>query len=272
MLKRLTRWPLPGRLLAFVGLVLLVWLPVVAFLWPFLDGDGSIRSLATGILYLQFVGVLYFWGRAVRGEPDPWRLYGLQCNRRWGQEALLGWSLGVGALFGLLTLQASWGWLYWQSPPSWRVVGEGLALGVGVALAEELLFRGWLWQELYQDYGVSGAVWGSSGIFALAHFFHPPEVLVRIWPQFPGLWVLGLALAWGRLACGGRLGWPMGFHAGLVTAYYWVRVGHWLGVNPELPPWLTAVETNPLASPLGFVAMATVAWGTRRWADRRIHG
>lgn len=271
MLSWLTAVPFLGRLLAFVLLLLLVWLPVVAALWPFLQGNTPIRSIATGILYLEFVGMLYLWGRAVRDEKRPWVMYGLQLNRRWWQEALAGWTMALGALLGLLALQASWGWLDWQAAPPSSVVLQGMGLGLGVALAEELLFRGWLWQELQLDYGVTVAVWASSGLFALAHFFHPPEVLLQIWPQFPGLWVLGLALAWGRLACAGRLSWPVGFHAGLVTAYYWVRVGHWLVVNPELPAWLTALETNPLASPLGFTAMLVVALVTRWWWVRQVN-
>lgn len=79
--------------------------------------------------------------------------------------------------------------------------------------------------------------------------------------------LLGLSLAWGRLACGGRLGWPIGFHGGLVATYYWVRVGDWLTVPPDVPPWLTALESNPLASPLGLAAMLVVALATRWWAQ-----
>ncbi len=271
-LRRLATWPFPLRLLAFVLILLAVWLPVVLALWPFLGTGDQVRPLATAILYLELMGILYWWGRAVRGEQRPWHSYGLALGGRWWQEALWGWAWGVGALLALLSLQAAWGWLQWHHRPEMPIVWEGVAVGLGVALAEEWLFRGWLWQELRQDYGVAGAVWGSSGLFALAHFFHPPEVIAALWPQFPGLMLLGLTLAWGRLACGGRLGWPVGFHGGLVASYYWVRVGGWLTVHPAFPPWLTALETNPLASPLGLTAMVAVAVATRRWAQRTMPG
>ncbi|MEN9214674.1 MAG: CPBP family intramembrane metalloprotease [Gloeomargarita sp. DG02_3_bins_56] len=267
-LTRLAGLPFPLRLLAFLLILFAFWLPVVRLVWPFLGTDASIRSLATTILYLQFVIILYFWERWVRQEVHPWASYGLVLNRRWWWEAVAGWGLGLGALMLLLSLQAAWGWLIWQTRPAAAMVWEGMAVGLGVALAEELLFRGWLWQELRRDYGVAGAVWGSSFLFALAHFFHPLAVILTIWPQFPGLWLLGLSLAWGRLACGGRLGWSVGFHGGLVATYYWVRVGQWLTVNPAWPPWVTALESNPLASPLGLTAMLAVAVGTRRWAYR----
>lgn len=267
-LNRLGALPFPFRLLAFVLILLTFWLPVVGIIWPFLHMGSQVHYLATLILYLQFVGVLYFWGRAVRGEAHPLAGYGLSLGGRWWGEALLGWAGGLTALMLLLSVQAAWGWLFWQNPPGTRIVLEGAAVGLGVALAEELLFRGWLWQELRRDYGVRGAVWGSSFLFALAHFFHPLAVILTIWPQFPGLVLLGLSLAWGRLACGGRLGWSVGFHGGLVATYYWVRVGQWLTVNPDLPRWLTALESNPLASPLGLTAMLGVAVGTRWWAHR----
>ncbi len=267
-LTRLATLPFPLRLLAFGGILLAFWLPVVVAIWPFLETGAQVRYGATTILYLQFVIILYFWGRGVRGARHPWTDYGLAGNGRWWREALAGWGLGCAALMVLLAVQAAWGWLVWHHPPGTRMVLEGVAVGLGVALAEELLFRGWLWQELYQDYGVGGAVWGSSFGFALAHFFHPLEVLLTLWPQFPGLLLLGLSLAWGRLACGGRLGWSVGFHGGLVATYYWVRVGQWLTVHPGVPPWLTALESNPLASPLGLTAMLGVAVGTHWWAQR----
>ncbi len=267
-LNRLGALPFPFRLLSFVVILLAFWLPVVLMLWPFLPTGAHIRYLATTILYLQFVGILYFWGREVRGEVRPWVSYGVNFQPAWWWEALGGWALGLGALTLLVSVQAAWGWLFWQTRPETPIFFEGMAVGLGVALAEELLFRGWVWQELRWDYGVGGAIWGSSFIFALAHFFHPWEVILTIWPQFPGLVLLGLSLAWGRLACGGRLGWSVGFHGGLVATYYWVRVGQWLTVNPDLPRWLTALETNPLASPLGLTAMLGVAMGTRWWAHR----
>ncbi|APB32339.1 abortive infection protein [Gloeomargarita lithophora Alchichica-D10] len=267
-LSRLANLPFPLRLLAFVLILLGFWLPVVLVLWPFLGTGDQVRYLATTILYLQFVGILYLWGWGVRGEERPLASYGLNLQGRWWGEALSGWVLGLMALMLLLSMQAAWGWLFWQNPPGMRIFLEGVAVGLGVALAEELLFRGWLWQELRWDYGRVGAVWGGSFLFAGAHFFHPWEVILTIWPQFPGLVLLGLSLAWGRLACGGRLGWPVGFHGGLVATYYWVRVGGWLTVNPDLPAWLTALESNPLASPLGLTAMLGVAVGTRWWAQR----
>lgn len=268
MLSGLATIAFPMRLLAFVLILLAFWLPVVLILWPFLGTGAQIRYLATTILYLQFIVILYFWGRWVRGESRPWVSYGLSLHRTWWWEALAGWAVGLGALMALLSLQAGWGWLAWQPRPEVSLFLEGMAVGVGVAFAEELLFRGWLWQELRLDYGITGAVWGSSLIFAAAHFFHPWEVILRIWPQFPGLCLLGLSLAWGRLACGGRLGWSVGFHAGLVATYYWVRVGQWLTVNPAFPPWLTALESNPLASPLGLTAMLGVTVATWWWAHR----
>jgi membrane protease YdiL (CAAX protease family) len=266
-LSQLATWPFPLRLLAFVLILLAFWLPVVLVLWPFLGQGEAVRHLATTILYVELIGVLYGWGRGVRGERHPWAYYGLAIRGRWWWEALWGWGLGLGALMLLLSVQAAWGWLQWHNHPETPIILEGVAVGLGVALAEEWLFRGWLWQELCLDYGVAGAVWGSSVLFALAHFFHPPAVIATIWPQFPGLVLLGLSLAWGRLACGGRLGWPIGFHGGLVATYYWVRVGDWLTVPPDVPPWLTALESNPLASPLGLAAMLVVALATRWWAQ-----
>jgi len=67
-LSRLATLPFPLRLLAFVLILLAFWLPVVLVLLPFWGQGESVRYLATTILYLEFIGVLYFWSWGVRGE------------------------------------------------------------------------------------------------------------------------------------------------------------------------------------------------------------
>jgi membrane protease YdiL (CAAX protease family) len=83
----------------------------------------------------------------------------------------------------------------------------GLLLGLGVALAEELFFRGWLLQEMLLDYGCSTAVWGSSFLFAMAHFLKPLPEILATWPQFPGLWLMGCC--WCRRGSGTKTSWAL---------------------------------------------------------------
>jgi len=82
-LSQLATWPFPLRLLAFVLILLAFWLPVVLVLWPFLGQGEAVRHLATTILYVELIGVLYGWGRGVRGDRHPWAYYGLTITSAW---------------------------------------------------------------------------------------------------------------------------------------------------------------------------------------------
>lgn len=259
------------RLGIFIAALLALWVPTALPLLPALNAGATwVKWVGPLLLYGEFLALIAFWGRWVRQFPYPLAGFGLVASPTNGRE--LGWGLALAfvALGALLGAESWLGWATWQAPgvnfP--RILAEGLLLGLGVAVAEELLFRGWLWTELAQDYGAGRATWISSGVFAVCHFLKPLAVILATWVEFPGLMALGLALAWGRQATAGRLGFPIGFHGGLVWAYYLVQVGKLLQINPEVPRWLTGINGNPLASAPGLGVMAILAWGLRHRAIR----
>jgi len=52
-----------------------------------------------------------------------------------------------------------------------KLVGQSLALGLAVALVEEVLFRAWLQEEIAVDLGFHRAVFISALAFALVHWY-----------------------------------------------------------------------------------------------------
>ena len=83
------------------------------------------------------------------------------------------------------------------------VVLSGITITAGAALTEELYFRGLLYGQLGQSWGIASAVVGSAGVFGLAHF--QPIA-------FPSLFALGLIL--GLLRMRTNSFWPgVGVHA-----------------------------------------------------------
>ena len=83
------------------------------------------------------------------------------------------------------------------------VVLSGITITAGAALTEELYFRGLLYGQLGQRWGIASAVVGSAGVFGLAHF--QPNA-------FPTLFALGLILGLLRLRTNSF--WPgVGVHA-----------------------------------------------------------
>jgi uncharacterized protein len=257
--------PVPLRLGLFVLILLLIWLPLagpIYLIW----GPGNTVSIVTMVLlYCEFVGLLRFWGKTLYQRSHPLRDYGLEGSAQFWQEALLGLGLGLGALFALFGLEGALGWLDWNLPAAnfGFIFLEGLAVSLGVGFAEELLFRGWLLQELERDYSLPLALWADSLIFALLHFIRPWEMILQTWTQFIGLVLLGLSLVWFRRRSQGRLGASMGLHGGLVWSYYLINVGNLITYTGQVPTWVTGINQNPLAGLMGLVFLTAIALGIR---------
>ncbi|MGF1513137.1 MAG: CPBP family intramembrane glutamic endopeptidase [Elainellaceae cyanobacterium] len=253
----LARRPAPFRIALFVALLLLLWLPVYGLiLWQIADSNTA-SILAIAAVFAEFLALLQVWSRTLYRARLRDR-YGLAWTRPNRREFALGFGVAALSLMLLFGLQGLLGWVSWRGfPPRLGAIAlEGLLVAVGVALGEELVFRGWLLGELEDDYSHRAALWGSSLGFAALHFIKPVSEMVRTVPQFPGLVLLGLVLVWARRSARGRLGLSIGLHAGLVWGYYLVAVGEWITYRDEAPLWLSGIDQNPLAGGLGLLCLS----------------
>lgn len=260
----IARRPAPQRIGLFVLALLGLWLPVYGLAhWAIAD-DNTRSIVVMAALFVAFLLLLRFWSRRLYRARLRDR-YGLAWGDRQGRELLLGFGVGAVSLALLFVVMALLGWTAWRSPGSrfGAVVLEGLLVALGVGLAEELVFRGWLWGELKHDYAASTALWVSSFTFAALHFIKPLPEMLRTAPQFPGLLLLGLVLAGARQRCRGRLGMAIGLHGGLVWGYYLAELGGLVAPRTG-PSWLTGIDGNPLAGGLGLLFLA----GLWRWVRR----
>jgi uncharacterized protein len=257
---QLDRKPLVIRLSVFIIILLVLWVPFAVPIYHFVRDPNWVSILTMGILYIEFLVLLRVWGRYVYRQP-LFRRYGLVKTRKNGREWVLGLSLGLVSLLTLLSLEAALGWLAWQplqiNFP--RIALEGLAVAMGIGFAEELLFRGWLLDELQRDFQLGVATGVNAFLFAGVHFIKPAEEILRTLPAFPGLLLLGLTLVWTKRTAKGRLGLPMGFHSGLVWGYYLVNVGQLIDYQDKVPVWITGIDANPLAGLMGMVWLSTIA-------------
>ncbi|MEX6775893.1 CPBP family intramembrane glutamic endopeptidase [Limnospira fusiformis] len=266
-LSHLVRRPVPVRLGLFVVLLLLIWLPLaIPIYW--LGGDPNWVSIITLVLlYCQFLILLQWWGKSVYGQPRYLRVCGLEISRRSGEGLLIGLGLGWVGVLGIFAIATGFGWLKWQPFPANFpiIIIESLLVSLGVGFAEELLFRGWLLEELRRDYSPVKSLWVSSVIFALLHFIKPWEEIVRTWLQFPGLLLLGIILVWAKDVTRtpnhphGSLALAIGLHGGLVGAYYIINVGELTMNLGKVPPWVTGIDSNPLAGLLGLLGLGAIA-------------
>ena len=261
-----SRYPAPARLGIFVITLLLLWLPLAGPIYWFWGAGNNISIVTILILYGEFIVLLRLWGQRVHQQTQPLKNHGLVINRKNGLDLFKGIIIGLLSLLCLFLFEGGLGWLNWQSPTQFlpKVMLEGLIVALGVGLAEELMFRGWLVDELQWDYGSKASVWLSSTLYALLHFVKPFAEIWRTSPSFPGLLLLGLTLGWTRIVRKGRLGFPIGLHAGLVWGYYVTNVGDLVLYTGQVPVWVTGIDRNPLAGSMGLLFLGLMALGLRR--------
>jgi uncharacterized protein len=95
-------------------------------------------------------------------------------DTRWFREFFLGGLIGsLLMLMPALSLRA-FGWVDWQwNPAGFSVLSASLLLFAGVAAAEELLFRGFVFQRLIAGLGQWPAQLIIAGFFLLTHLNNP---------------------------------------------------------------------------------------------------
>lgn len=267
-LVSLAQRPAPIRLGCFILSLLLPWLPYAAAMYILIKDENTRTILTMGILAVEFLFLLPWWSKYIHQQSPVFSHYGLELTRKNGIELLRGVAIGLISILILFSLQGIFGWLIWQQPSFSMVqlVLEGLISGLGVAFAEELFFRGFIYDELQRDYNPKIVLWVVAIIFALLHFIKPLPEIIRTSPQFLGLLLLGLACVWAKRSCRGRLGLPIGIHGGLVWGVYIIQVGKLINYSGTVPQWVTGVDNNPLVGVMGLLGLILLALWTRSYS------
>ncbi|MBD1861172.1 CPBP family intramembrane glutamic endopeptidase [Trichocoleus sp. FACHB-46] len=257
-----------------------VWLPLgiplaIALKWqPPQPITPSQKLPLLAPLYL--IAPLILWGFA-RIQGVPFSGYGLTRTAAFFGSSGLGLILGILGLAVLFGFQVALGWIQWPlssqisrqnsvseagktSSWSWRIWLPTLVLGLWVSVTEELIFRGFLLNQLQQDYSLwlAGAI--ASGIFAVLHLvWEGPENI----PQLPGLWLMGMVLVLARQVDGGSLGLACGLHAGWIWGIASLDAAQAIAYTGKGPTWMTGLGQQPLAGVMGLLFL--VGTGVGLW-------
>jgi membrane protease YdiL (CAAX protease family) len=200
---------------------------------------------------------------------------GLRADRAWAREALQGAALGAGLILLVTGLIAATGGVRFTLDPA-RSVGA-LAMGAWVfawvALLEELLFRGFVFQRLVDGIGAWPSLVAMALLFALGHWGNPGmDGMTLVWASIDtALGAILFGLAYLRT---GQLALPIGMHFG----WNWAQ-GALLGFDvsgldqagwllPELlgkSQWLTGGAFGPEASIFAVIVDATAVVLMWRW-------
>ncbi len=227
------------------------WLPVVAVFSKALKLQPEQKLPLVISLYL--IAPLIVWG-ASRFTNTNFLDYGLVGNISLLSSLGLGFSLGILSLAIVFTLQFASGWCYFQShiKQVQSILLPSFFVALLVGGIEELVFRGFLFTQLKQDYSIWVAAAISSLIFALLHLVWEQRETI---PQIPGLWLMGMVLVLARLADGGSLGLAWGLHAGWIWAIASTDTAQLIKYTGIAPEWVTGQNQKPLAGMAGIVCL-----------------
>jgi uncharacterized protein len=268
-LRSIANLPAPVRILLFLLVLVICWAPFAAVIYGYFNTARDMTDpgvlnllniLVMGGLGVMFLVMLPWWNQAVYGRKQPFRFFGLVGSQRNVLGFLQGWGMGFSSLLSLYFIQGLLGLLEWQpvTMPLGELLGGGLLSSVGVGFIEELVFRGWILTELEADYSLSVSLWSNALIFAAIHFVKPLSTMLAMFPQFPGLTVLGLLLVWAKRSQQNLLGVSIGLHAGIIGVVYLVDVGKMVKHTNRLPDWITGGGT-PAAGLMGIIGLMSLA-------------
>lgn len=235
-------WVLLWSPIAVVSAIILNWRPGKT-----LQPEQKIPLLVP--LYL--IAPLILWGINWLGLGS-FSDYGVLSNISIVNSLVLGFGLGVLGLAVVFTCQFYLGWCKWQQSNFQQVASillPTLLIALFVGGIEELVFRGFLFTELNQDYPVWLAAVISSIVFALLHLVWEQQETL---PQLPGLWLMGMVLVLARFADRGNLGIAWGLHAGWVWAIATLDTAQLITYTGKVSEWYTGKNKKPLAGLAGI--------------------
>ncbi|XP_024012596.1 uncharacterized protein LOC18018807 isoform X2 [Eutrema salsugineum] len=269
-------WPLLKRVVGFVGMVLVLWSPVVIPLLPTLLQSWStstpsrVAELASVVgLYIAVFILVMLWGKRVRKYENPFRQYGLDFKASPKQQILEFLKALAGGIIVVLLIQSIntiLGAAILSRPPYFPhpfdamkclkgcvqlllVIVKGFTAATFVVFVEELLFRSWMPNEIALDMGYHQSIIITGLVFALFQ---------RSLRSIPGLWLLSLGLAGARERSQGNLIVPIGLRTGMIAASFILHTGGFLTYNPSSPVWIAG--TRPL-QPFSGVVGLVVSFG-----------
>ena len=181
--------------------------------------------------------------------------YGLVWRSSLSISVVWGLGLGIVGLIASFAIQSLFGWIewHWQNIQQLRaILFPILLLGLGIGFIEELVFRGFLLNELQLNYSYWLAAIISSLIFAFGHLIWERKETI---PQLPGLWLLGIVLVLARLADRGSLGLAWGLHAGWIWGLSCLDSAQLVSYNEKYSPLLTGINKQPLAGVAGILCL-----------------
>ncbi len=260
------------------------WIPTITlflFLYPagwFLShlsylfnpdiSSDDLSVIGTIISFFLFLIILPSWGRIRWRTNHLWLSIGLDFRNK--SRAIKIFFRGFIFSFFLLLIFCLFiflfGWIDGVDYIKFVTLLNAISLIVGIVFAEELVFRGWLMEEMVLLFGLRKGIIFQSAIFSIAHYRSDISLLALI-PYLSGLFLFGLVLTLRRIIDKGSIWGCIGLHGGLVGIWYLFDSGLFV-FSLDTPYYLLGPSKymiNPIGSVIGITILLVIIFLQRRF-------
>ena len=229
--------------------------------------SNDLSIIGTIITFFLFLIILPSWARNRWRANHVWLSIGLDFKDKYRSIK----TFFYGFLFSFFILLAFFlfmnlcGWVDTVNYIKVERLLNSILLIISIGLAEEIIFRGWLMEEMVLLFGLRRGIVFQAAIFSLAHYRSDIGFLALI-PFFTGLFLFGLVLTLRRTIDKGSLWGCIGLHGGMVGIWYLFDSGMVI-FSSYTPYYLlgpSKLMVNPIGSVLGITILLVTIFYQRR--------
>ena len=229
--------------------------------------SNNLSITGTIITFLFFLLLLPSWGRVRWKTNDLWLYIGLDFKNKFRalKSFVNGFIFSFFLLFTFFLFCYLSGWVDSFNYIKISSLLNAILLTISIGFVEEIVFRGWLMEEMVLLFGLRRGIILQSAIFSLAHYRSDIGFLALI-PFFSGLFLFGLVLTLRRTIDKGSLWGCIGLHGGLVGIWYLFDSGMVI-FSIDTPYYLLGPSkyiVNPIGSVIGITILLITLFFQRR--------
>jgi len=211
----------------------------------------NLSLIGTIFTFLLFIFLLPYWFYIKHNISSTWVLLGI--TKQKFLKNFVNFSKGI--LFALVLiililvplLQKNY--ISWIGEFSPIILLNSILLGLGVGFAEEIIFRGWLLEELKFEYGTKKSIALQAIVFSFVHNLSN-EIFWNIIGLRLGFILLAIFLSLVKIRNKGSIWNCIGIHGGLVGIWFFINNGL-IEFKENTPSFLAGPFTHNVPNPIG---------------------
>ncbi len=211
----------------------------------------NLSLIGTIFTFFLFIFLIPYWFNVRWNIRNSWTILGI--NKKNFLRNILDFSKGIAFSIILITLILipilRSNYITWIGEFSTDILLNSILLGLGIGIAEELIFRAWFLEELKMGYGLKIAIFTQALVFSLVHPISDTSFWNIIGLRL-GWFFLGIFLSLLRIKDNGSLWECIGIHGGLVGIWFFINHGL-IKIAENTPSFLAGPFTQNVSNPIG---------------------